>query len=411
MKAFNQSLMKKPVSSKGMTLVEIMISVTISLFLLAGIITIFASTKNTYRMQEAGSRIQENGRYAFNLITQRVRSAGFIGCSSDTALDNLKLNSTTTNPFNYGLAIEGYEANGTGLNVTYNITATKPAVSASASDWAASTDGTSTSLPADLLSEGVIPGTDVLVIRAASGAGVKIDRDNTSSELYIDASNINTGGCPDSSDMINNLCPGDILIATDCSKSVIFQATDITTTGVGTCGNSPCALIAHDTGSTDPDDTDYPGNIVTSWGGGATDTFGTNGEILKMVTSVFYIGKGADGSPALFLKENDGNPQELVDNVESMQVLYGEDTSAASPAEFATRYVTAAQVTYWDRIVSTRISLLLRTSTLARSENDTNEYRLTGGSTVSSTTINPVDDRRIRQIYTTTVKLRNKGVR
>jgi len=410
MKVFNQSLMKKPASSKGMTLVEIMIAVTISLFLLAGIITIFASTKNTYRTQEAGSRIQENGRYAFNIITQRVRGAGYIGCSSYTALTN-NLNSTTSNPYNYSLAIEGYEANGTGLNVTYNITATKPAVSASASDWAA-TNGTSTNLPADLLSEGVIPGTDVLVVRAALGTGVKIDRNNNSAQLFIDASNVSAGACPDGSDMIDNLCTGDILIATDCSKSIVFQASNISTTGGGSCSNSPCANVVHAGSGT-------PGNNVTSWGGSSTDTFGTDGEILKMVTSVFYIGVGADGSPSLYLKENDGNPQELVDNVESMQVLYGEDTGAATPVSdvsspqpaIATRFITAAQVGDWNRVVSARISLLLRTSTLARVDMDTNSYRLTGGSVVSSATINPVDDRRIRQVYTTTVKLRNKGVR
>jgi type IV pilus assembly protein PilW len=411
MRKIDYQSMQLPSRCHGLTLVEIMVAITISLILLAGILTILNSSKTTYRTTEAISRSQENGRYALNIMSQRVRTAGYVGCSTGNigAITNTLNNSATDNRFNYGIAIEGYEANGTGLAQTYPITATYPSVSASASDWTA-TAGTSTDLPADLLGDGVIPGTDVLVVRAALDKGAKIDRNNNSAQLFIDATDVITNGCPNGTDdMVNGLCKGDILVATDCSKSVVFQATNITTTGGGSCTSSPCANVVHSNSGSFT-----PGNAVSSWGGSSSDTFGSDGEILQMVTSVFYIGVGANGSPALFLKENDALSQELIDNVESMQVLYGEDTNATTPVtasstpapSVATRFVTAAQVTDWDRIVSARVSLLLRTATLVRSDNDTASYTLTGGSV-----INPVDDRRIRHIYTATIKLRNKGLR
>ncbi|MCP3675718.1 MAG: pilus assembly protein PilW, partial [Gammaproteobacteria bacterium] len=65
---------------RGISIVEIMIAVTISLILLAGIGQIYLSNKQTYRMTDAVSRLQESGRFAMNFITQSVRSAGHWGC-------------------------------------------------------------------------------------------------------------------------------------------------------------------------------------------------------------------------------------------------------------------------------------------------------------------------------------------
>ena len=47
---------------RGMTLVELMVAMTIGLFLTAGIISLFTVTKQSYRAAEAMSRLQENGR-------------------------------------------------------------------------------------------------------------------------------------------------------------------------------------------------------------------------------------------------------------------------------------------------------------------------------------------------------------
>ena len=410
-----------PQFNRGMTLVEIMIAITISLILLAGILTILVSSKATYNTQDALSRLQENGRYALKVITERVRNAGFTGCSTGElgSVTNM-LNSANTNPFNYLVPIEGYEANGTGLNQIHDEDVVNPAVSIDANNWTATGGGTTANLPADLLANGVIDETDVLVVRGSADNSVKIDRNNDSSQLFIDASDV--GVCPDGSEEINGICAGDILIATDCTKSRIFQATNATTAGGGACNNAPCANLVHSGAGTTPGGTPInPGNAApTSWGGAGapeSEKFGPGAEILKMVSTSFFIGQGANGSPALFIKENGDNPIELIDNVENLQVLYGEDTGVATPViagslpTTATRYVTAAQVGGWDRVVSVRVSLLLRTAAQVGLQIDTDQYRMTGNTNASSVRIDPPDDLRLRRVYSTTIKLRNRGIR
>lgn len=68
----------------GMTLIEIMIALLISAFLIAGVIQLFLNSKQTYRMQENLSRLQENGRFAVEFIARDVRMAGYRTCLSGT---------------------------------------------------------------------------------------------------------------------------------------------------------------------------------------------------------------------------------------------------------------------------------------------------------------------------------------
>ncbi|NOX76094.1 MAG: prepilin-type N-terminal cleavage/methylation domain-containing protein [Gammaproteobacteria bacterium] len=61
------------IKQQGMTLIEVMISITISLVLLAGVLQIFASNKATYRVQDAMARVQEGGRFAIHFLTKDLR--------------------------------------------------------------------------------------------------------------------------------------------------------------------------------------------------------------------------------------------------------------------------------------------------------------------------------------------------
>lgn len=61
----------------GLTLLEILISITLGLLLLFGIGTIFVGSNQTYRVQEENARIQEAGRYALEVIGRNIRQAGY----------------------------------------------------------------------------------------------------------------------------------------------------------------------------------------------------------------------------------------------------------------------------------------------------------------------------------------------
>lgn len=382
---------------------EIMVAITISLILLAGIIQIFTASKATYRMQDGLSRVQENGRYAMYFIGRQAREAGFLACATgELGTVTNRLNATTNPLWNFDLYVEGYEASGTGVGATYNITATNPTASASASGWSASASASGTNLPAYLVGS-AIPGSDVLIVRSAGPESIKIDRDTPGAQMFIEQTSFEAGACPGGTDRISGLCIDDIAIATDCSESNIFQITNFTGVGSGACATaSACANVVHAVGGSSPGNSPPP-----SW------SIGAGGQILKMKTVAYYVGVGASGAPALFYRENNGAANELIDNVESMQILYGEDTDTATSASYGlpNKYVTADNVSDFTRVVTLRISLLMRTPENSRSSDDTGTYLLTGATAATATTINPVDDRRLRRVYTSTIKLRNMGVR
>jgi type IV pilus assembly protein PilW len=120
----------------------------------------------------------------------------------------------------------------------------------------------------------------------------------------------------------------------------------------------------------------------------------------------YFLAAGADGAGALFCDNTNTvgplalGPIELASGVENMQVLYGEDTDADGTAN---RYVTRTNVGNMDNVVSVRIALLLRSANEVATAPDTRTYTLLG------TAYNPVDDRRLRRFYTTTIALRNRA--
>jgi type IV pilus assembly protein PilW len=63
---------------RGFTLIELMIAMLIGVFLMGGVIQIFLSAKQAYRLQENLSRLQENGRFAMDMIAQDTRMAGYV---------------------------------------------------------------------------------------------------------------------------------------------------------------------------------------------------------------------------------------------------------------------------------------------------------------------------------------------
>lgn len=62
---------------QGFTLVEIMVAMTISLLLLAGVLQIFLGSKVTYQLQNSIGRLQENVRFSMDIMTQNIGMAGY----------------------------------------------------------------------------------------------------------------------------------------------------------------------------------------------------------------------------------------------------------------------------------------------------------------------------------------------
>ncbi len=87
-----RSLPQATQCQRGLTLVEILVAIVISTFLIAGVIQLFISSKQTYRSYDALSRIQENGRFALEAMSRDIRAAGYYPTTTTTTT------TTTTNP-------------------------------------------------------------------------------------------------------------------------------------------------------------------------------------------------------------------------------------------------------------------------------------------------------------------------
>lgn len=72
------SARRAPRNGSGFTLVELMISITLGLVLLAGVTAVFLSSKQSFRTQESLGQVQETGRFLNYLMYPYVRLAGYL---------------------------------------------------------------------------------------------------------------------------------------------------------------------------------------------------------------------------------------------------------------------------------------------------------------------------------------------
>lgn len=352
---------------QGLTIVEIMIAMVLSLILTAGVIEVFLGSKNTYRVNEAVSRLQEEGRMALELLSRDVRMAGFSGCSRYGPVTNT-LNSTSNLAYDFSVGITGYD----------NVPASLPAA-------------------LSILNPAPNPGTDVIVVRRHADNPVRIVINNSGAQLFPErVGAVETGACADGTNRISGICQGDILMVSDCRKSRVFQAGNLTTTG--NCSTLNCFNVTHPASGN-------PGNAISSWGGASApedQQFGDDSEIVKVATYAYYVANNAAGIPSLYRQDGLSAAVELAQGVENLQVLYGVDTSPADVHQSADTYLAASSISAanWDNVISARIHLLMRTLDDNMAE-AAQTYRYVGAD------IN-AGDRRIRKEFTALVTLRNR---
>lgn len=340
-----------PDKQQGLTLIELMISMLIGLLILLGITSMFMANKRIYTEQESMSRLQENARFAIGMLIKDIHMAGYAGCAHDiTELANhLNGSGDTRLIFSFVDAVEGSE---------------------NAGNWQPSN---STDMTVSIKAA-----TDAISIRYLDPIGVRITgaMPPTSTQLDVD----NTG----------NLVAGDIIAVTDCDSADVVQLTQV---------QSSPARLQHNPGTAT-----VPGNRTPHV---LQKSYGTDAEIMRFISHRYYIRNNSAGIPSLFRKSINGNDLELVEGVENMQILYGEDTSGND--RIADVYVTATAVTAWNNVVSVRLGLLLRTIDENRQiDPDNKVYDILGGAAAGGATIGPTGDYHRRRIYTTTVQIRNR---
>lgn len=75
--------MKRPY---GISLLELMIAMALGLVVVLGVTTVFLSSRQGYRMQESTGRLQENARFAMDVLSREIRHADFWGGTTPSAI-------------------------------------------------------------------------------------------------------------------------------------------------------------------------------------------------------------------------------------------------------------------------------------------------------------------------------------
>jgi len=370
----------KTTSMQGLSLIELLVAMVLGLTLATGVMQIYVSNTTSDRDQEARLRIQENGRFGMNFLSQEIRMAGYLGCLG--GIDGTTVNqtlATTPTAFQPQFGVQGWEAAGTDPSETNNSANNVAVVSSSTSEWTTTGGNTMPTVMA-------VPNSDIIRVWGAEGSpGV--------------VSTINSGVTPTLVvDTAIGIAANDFVLVSDCEQADIVQACSVT-------DNAPAAnsTLTLSTSCT-------PGNAASSPINSIAPA-----EAVKLQGTLFWVGKRdntATNSPSLFRAQLSatgtvGTPEELIEGVESMQILYGENLDG-DPRSTVDTYVPADQVGNWLNIVSVRISLLLQ-SVDDGSVPAPQAYTFNGvvydGVGVNGSL--PVDNR-VRRVFTSTINLRNR---
>ncbi len=292
----------------GLSLVELMIALTLSLILLAGVIQVMSSSKQSYILEDGMSRMQENARYALDRIARDLSMAGYMGCvESDYVEDkgtakrynlvNVLTNRGTGSRWDFFNAITGGD---------------------DATDY----------------NSGAVPNTDYLVVRRTVGdGGIRVVQrmSGPSDDIVIDGKDLRA----------KNIDQYDVIAIGDCSGMSVFMVT-----------NQPAydgvknVVLKHELGVTAPSSHPYnPGqsNASTDLQAVYGGDVGSQARVYTVFSNTYFVAptleSGATGN-SLFVNARAAN-NELVQDVVDFQIAYGIDTDSNLGVD---RYVTATEI-------------------------------------------------------------------
>jgi type IV pilus assembly protein PilW len=349
-----------PKKQSGFSLIELLISIGLGLLLVLGASQVFLSSKKTYAFNEELGWMQENARFALDQLNRDVRMAGFWGCSTEGDFVN------TINPvggsgwqIDFTRAVRGWDGDDAGYPSPEFPNSSGPVVNAA-----------------------TVPDSDLLTIRRADDS---LGQFNVTAHKTKSAV-IDVAGPHD-------FAEGDILVVTDCNHTAVMQNTGNGTNKVnhnpggsvspGNCSKalgSNCGVIPEIDYEYSPDD-------------GAS--------VMRAQAHAYYVDLAPNGVPSLYRRVIQSgsaavSSEELVQGVENIQFVYGEDLDGDGAPE---RYVDSDDVSDWDDVTVVRLNVLVRS--LAEVANQPQSFRFAG------TDYTP-DDRFLRQQFVSTIKIRNK---
>lgn len=362
----------------GLSLLEIMIALVIGSLLVLGLVQVFAASRTAYQMAEGMSRVQENARFAMDYLQRDVRMAGHFGCVNDQShlqtpgAMQVHLVAGASTPMNFSVSVQGYEAPGTAPGNSLTVGG-----------------GTLPPLPASLTGLGAVPGSDVLVLRYLHDQGAPVTAITTgasSTEVLRLADGrwpaLTTGGRTNPK----------LFGVADCSYVDLFAATS-------PGGNGVVDVTLTSTG--------------TNLAGRYTPQPSGQTMLYRAESIVYYVAANPSGNRALYRAFHDGATyvaEELVEGVESLQLLFGLDREADlatnPPSGYIEEYAVANaawSAENWRRVGVVQVGVLMASPSPAAAAQATQRAVL--GVNFSPPAVN---DGVYRAGYESTVALRNR---
>ena len=172
----------------GFSLIEMLISVLLALFLLGGLISVVVLGSKTQNTHDSHARVQENARFAIELLLRDLRMTGYFGCAHDPAKIHDQLQNAAGTLLEVSAPLEGFDQD--------------------QSAWSPS--GSTDKI------EDIVAHSDAVTVRFANPS------DQRSIAAAMTAAD---GGIPrpDGSDWRT----GDVLVISDCDGADIFQVTSV----------------------------------------------------------------------------------------------------------------------------------------------------------------------------------------
>jgi type IV pilus assembly protein PilW len=312
---------------RGFSLVELMVALVLGLLVIGGVGGVFLSQRELYRQNENLARMQENARYAFEVMARSLREAGGIACGSNLLHVANVLNDASSNWWsNWGEGIHGYEGNDDSFPKAFG-TGRGERVS----------------------------GTEAVVVWSGTlNEEVTVTSHNSDLHYFTVKTN----------ETAPNIDKGDILLVCDYEQAAIFQ-----TTNVDVDSSNGTIKIEHNTGaSVSPGNCSKDFYYLLHCSPPPDDprpyTFKNGGFISKLAAYAWYIGYNGRGGRSLYrlkLQNNSGaaggTAEEVAEGVTDLQIRYLTRDAAGN---LATDYVGASSVTDWTKVVAVRLEFTLQ---------------------------------------------------
>ncbi len=361
MLATTQRRYSPPPSQQGLSLIELMISITIGLILLVGITSLIVQQSATRDELEKSSRQIENGRYASTILFDDIEHAGFYG--QYYTLNTATLPATLPDPCQ-----------------------TSPSSLASAIPiFVQGYYYSSGASPISCInSANLVPGTNILVIRRV--------------DTLSDANSLNFTQAA--------AAPLELFLQSSASSAVVNTGAGASATTfplVNTKTNAPAPLrpfLVH---------IYYVSPCSTMANGSTCQASDDNGHPIPTLKRLELSSNGTFTTTP------------LVEGIQSMRFDYGIDTDVPSngyPDVYCldpnsssncstTSYVPLVSPANWPNVMAIRVNILARNIDTTTGYADTKQYQLSSISGVSSTIVPASGDGYKRHVFSALVRITN----